>query len=196
MTEYEQLDFMDMVGNGQPKLAVFDLETGGFNEKVNGIASFAVVRLDENLNEVDRHYSLTYEPDKVYEQSALDVNGLKLEQLQSEGWRPAQFLHLCKGLFEGMTIVGHNLQFDSRFFNARGFDIQNGICTMENDYDLTPYAKHKLGIVYNRYYGHDFTGAHDALFDVLATIDLLKWQIAKDPKYGVARQINWDRFKR
>ena len=83
----EQMSLLDIK---IPKYAVLDFETGGLDEKVCGLASVGVIRLDENLQEVDRDYFLMYEEDKVYDQGALDVNQLTLAQLQAEGLRPDQ----------------------------------------------------------------------------------------------------------
>ena len=71
----EQISMFDVK---TPKYCVLDFETGGLNEKVNGLASVGVIRLDENLQEVDRDYFLMYEEDKTYDQGALDVNQLTI----------------------------------------------------------------------------------------------------------------------
>jgi len=194
--KYTQMSFDDLSTPGRPIYCCIDFETGGLDEKTCGLSSAGIVRLDEDLKEVDRSYFLMYEPDRKYEQSALNVNKLTLDQIQKEGKRPEEFLPILHDLCDGMIMVCHNSQFDLRWANNRGFNFTDAVCTMENSMSIWPSQKAKLGMVYNRIFGHDFVGAHNALDDVLATIDVLRWQVSQDNKWGEPKPINWDRFKR
>lgn len=188
----EQLSMWDIK---TPKYAVLDFETGGLNEKTCGLASVGVIRLDENLQEVDRDYFLMYEEDKVYEQGALDVNQLALAQLQAEGVRPEQFIPRLHELVDGLIMVNHNSSFDCKWARRIGIDVSKSVCTMELSMKKWPGKKAKLGIVYNRVFGSDFSGAHNALNDVQATVDLFKWFYSQDRYSVVPQEINWNRFK-
>jgi len=181
-----------------PRICIIDFETGGKYPALNAIASVGVVRLNENLEEVDRWYTIIKDyPDKVINDEALKVNGITREEI-ANGMPVDLALNILTGVFlHECTPVAHNASFDFDFLRKRGFDYPLAVCTMENDYKISgPFAKHKLGIVYNRIYGHDFVGAHNALDDVLATADVLRWQAKKDAKYLTPQPINYDRFKR
>ena len=196
----KQLDMFDIQPEylpGMAKHAVLDFETGGTDNKRNALCSVAIVRVDCNFKEIDRYYTLIIDtPDKIIEGEALRINGLTREQIAAEGrpW-PEVFAEIKNRLWDCIPVA-HNAQFDFGFLRERGYSITHAVCTMENDFALFPAQKHKLGLVYQRLYGSQFAGAHNALGDVLATVQVLKWQVAKDPKYGVAQEINWNRFKR
>lgn len=179
-----------------PVYAVLDFETGGLDPKECGLCSVAIIQLDQNFEEYDRFYFVLYEPDKRYEADALRVNGFTREQLERDGLRPETFLSILHQLIDKYIMVNHNSAFDCKFLNTRGWDIQKSIDTMVNDINVAPSARHKLGLVYNRLFGHDFVGAHNALDDTAATCEVLRWQVKKDPKYGRPKQIVWDRYKR
>ncbi len=197
MGGYKQMSFFDFVEQRVPKWVVLDFETGGTDAKRDALCSVGLVRVDENFQEVDRYYTLIIDaPDKHIDPEALRVNGLTLDQIKREGKPWEEVFEVIKRRLSGCIPVAHNAQFDYRFLKDRGYPIEDAVCTMENDWAISPYLKHKLGIVYNRIYGHDFVGAHNALDDVLATVEVLKWQVAKDPKYGEPKPINWTRFSR
>jgi DNA polymerase III epsilon subunit-like protein len=179
-----------------PHYAVLDFETGGFDEKVCGLCSVGVILLDKNLEECYRTVLTLYEPGKRYEEGALRVNGFTVAHLEQYGMRPETFIPLLHQLVDKYVMVNHNSGFDCAWLNARGWNIQESVCTMENDISIAPSSKHKLGIVYNRVFGHDFTGAHNALADAEATCEVLRWQVKKDPKYSLPKPIVWDRYKR
>ncbi len=193
-----QLNMFDIRAEDAPKWAVLDFETGGVDSAHHALCSVAIVRVDSEFKEVDRYYTLIIDyPDKVVQADALRVNGLTLEQIKSEGKPWSEVFEDIKNLLNGCIPVAHNAQFDYRFLKERGYPIEDAVCTMENDYKIFPYQKHKLGLVYNRIFGHDFVGAHNALDDVLATVEVLKWQVqTKGAEYGEPKKINWDRFKR
>ena len=199
MSNWVQEDMFDtkVADKSVAKFAVLDFETGGTDAARNALCSVAVVRVDENFNEVDRYYTLIIDtPDKIIEDEALRINGLTREQIKAEGKPWDEVFAEIKSLLTGCIPVAHNAQFDYRFLKNRGFDVGDAVCTMEVAWKIWPTQKVKLGIVYNRMYGHDFEGAHNSLFDVLATIELLKWYNQKDPALLIPAPINWNRFKR
>ena len=177
-----------------PKYCVLDFETGGLNEKVNGLASVGVIRLDENPQEVDRAYFLMYEEDKTYEQGALDVNQLTLEQLQREGVRPEQFIPRLHELVDGLIMVNHNSKFDMAWLNARGWSIQETIDTMVLSLELYPHQKAKQTIAAQRE-GIVVTNAHNALADVEVCAELLRKYALKKADALTPKPIVWNRWR-
>lgn len=179
-----------------PKFAVLDFETGGLDPKECGLCSVAITQLDEDFEEYDRFYFVLYEPGKRYEADALRVNGFTLEQLERDGLRPETFTLLLHQLVDRYVMVNHNSAFDCKWLLERGWDIKESVCTMENSLSIWPGQRAKLRMVYNRIFGSDFEGAHNALDDTAATCEVLRWQVKKDPKYGQPKKIVWDRYKR
>lgn len=201
MTSYQQLGLFDAPPKedkaGVPKYCVIDLETGGVDKERNSICSVAVVRVDKDFAEIDRFYSLVVDtPDKTTENEALRVNGLTREQISKEGRPWHQVFSEIQRLLKGCVPVAHNCSFDYGFLRLRGYEVLEAIDTMELAWKVWPSQKAKLGMVYNRMYGHELEGAHNSLFDVLATIELLKWFYKKDPALLSPSKVNWDRFKR
>lgn len=187
----EQMSLLDIK---TPKYAVLDFETGGLDEKVCGLASVGVIRLDENLQEVDRDYFLMYEEDKVYDQGALDVNQLTLAQLQAEGLRPDQFIPRLHEMVDGLVMVNHNSAFDCKWLNARGWSIQETIDTMVLSLALYPYQKAKQTIAAQRE-GIVVTNAHNALADVEVCAELLRKYALKKVDALTPKPIVWNRWK-
>ncbi len=198
MNQFNQLGLFDApVVESRAKYAVLDFETGGTDAKRNALCSVALVQIDENLDEVSRYYTLILDaPDKVIEPEALRINGLSLDEICHNGKSWTEVFEEIKSRLNGCIPVAHNAQFDYRFLRERGHDVGDAICTMELSWKVWPTQKAKLGIVYNRMYGHDFSGAHNSLFDVLATIELMKWFKQNKPEMLRPAPINWDRFKR
>lgn len=193
-----QLGLFDApVTKSRAKYAVLDFETGGTNADRNALCSVALVRVDENLEEVDRYYTLIIDlPGKVIEDEALNINGLTRAQIQAEGKPWAEVFEEIKARLNGCIPVAHNAQFDYRFLKQRGLDVGDAICTMELAWKVWPSQKAKLNLVYQRMYGREFEGAHNSLFDVLATIELMKWYRNKNPNLLIPTEINWNRFRR
>lgn len=197
MNVYKQADMFSPVREIPAKYAVLDFETGGTDAQRNSLCSVGLVRLDENLNEVDRYYTLIVDtPDKITDDEALRVNGLTREQIAKEGKPWFEVYAELRARLDGCILVAHNAQFDFRFLKNRGYPVEEAVCTMELSWKIWPTQKAKLGIVYNRMYGHEFVGAHNSLFDVLATVELMKWFNQKDPELLKPVPINWNRFKR
>jgi len=187
----EQMSLLDIK---TPKYAVLDFETGGLDEKVCGLASVGVIRLDENLQEVDRDYFLMYEEDKVYDQGALDVNQLTLAQLQSDGVRPDVFIPRLHELVDGLILVNHNSAFDAKWMRRIGFDINESIDTMVLSLVLYPYQKAKQTIAAQRE-GIVVTNAHNALADVEVCAELLRKYALKKVDALTPKPIVWNRWK-
>jgi len=114
--------------------AVFDVETTGlFPERHDRIIEIGIVRLDENLEELERWETLVdperdLGPTRIHGITASDVKGApKFSELIGDIWHR----------FECAVPVAHNLVFDRRFILAElaraGVELAQfeGICTMQ-----------------------------------------------------------------
>jgi|WetSurMetagenome_2_1015567.scaffolds.fasta_scaffold83493_4 DNA polymerase III subunit epsilon len=176
---------------------VCDTETGGLDANKNALVSIAIVELDENLEEIGRHYTLVKDdPDKIIEQQALDINGITLAQIEKKGKPVAEVMERVKELFADAIIVCHNAAFDIAFTNARGTNVLEAIDTMDLAWKRWPGKTAKLGIVCERL-GFSIKNAHNSLSDTLATVDVLK-KFAEDKSLNALKPypIIFNRFKK
>jgi len=179
------------------KFSVCDVETGGLDPQKNALVSVAIVLLDENLEEISRHYTLVKDsPDKIIEQQALDVNKITLEQIAKKGKPIEEVMVRVKELIDGTILVFHNGSFDSSFLNARGTNITTSIDTMDISWKRWPEKKAKLGLVVERL-GFSIEGAHNSLYDALMTAKILK-KFNEDEKLNALRPypINFARWSK
>lgn len=178
-------------------LAVGDCETGGLDPQRNALVSVAVVTLDENLNEIERFYSLVKDhPSKIIEDQALAVNGVTRRQIYEEGKPINEVMQKVKEMFSDTIPVFHNGAFDASFLNERGMNIRSCIDTMDLAWKRWPTQKARLGMVVERL-GFAVEDAHNSLGDVLMTIKVLK-EFCKYPNLDALnpRPINFNRWKR
>jgi DNA polymerase III epsilon subunit-like protein len=115
------------------QLVVADTETGGLDSKVHSLLSVGMWTLDTVKGTIDNPlYFLVKEPEIVTTPYAMNVNGLRLQDIDSEGLDPKKALEkvrdYCKPLSTpaihqpssadcGPNPVGHNIGFDIGFLN-------------------------------------------------------------------------------
>jgi DNA polymerase-3 subunit epsilon len=106
------------------KLVFADTETTGLDAKKNGIVQLAgsIARFDKEIEIIERfNFRMRTLPNDIIEQSALDVNGLTVEQINSYP-QPSEVHRALMLLFEKycdkfnkadkMFLVGYNARFD------------------------------------------------------------------------------------
>jgi len=190
----------------------YDLETFGLDPAWDRVAQFACVRTDEDLKPTGEKKLLYCKPTADYLPSPYSclVHGITPRHAQEEGVSDYEFAKALRALMSrpGTTTAGYNsVQFDDEFVRSlfyRNFydpyerEYRNGnsrwdvIDLMRAAHDLRPE-----GIVWPK--GEDgkpiFTlgalakangvthaAAHDALSDVMATIELARLLRARQPK--------------
>lgn len=108
------------------KIAILDLETGGFSSTKNGLVELACVIADENFVEVDsfRKLILPYkrhgEEELVsYKDDAMAIHGITMEEIMRDGFLMREVMEQFTELLSRhniTTVVGHNIKaFDLRF---------------------------------------------------------------------------------
>ncbi len=181
---------------------VFDVETGGFDEKSNPLLSIAVSILDQNMNVCERFLRyIKPRAGTVTRPEALKVNGLNLDKLIAEGLDVRHVMSELNSLFVkytkgtgrggGLIAVGHNVSFDMKFLrynyelHREDFDkyIETTIDTLwlsrvSWGYDDEIMVDFKLGTCMEKI-GKPMTTAHAADADVESTVGLLEYHIGK-----------------
>lgn len=180
---------------------IIDTETSGlfdFSQPADAegqprLASFAMVAADDDLNMICATAVLVKPSGWVMSAEAESVNHLSQGLLLRHGVPVGEVLwRYASEIAAGAIIVAHNAQFDTKMMRAElrraGFaDMVNStrsICTMKA---LTPIlaipkANGRGGFKFPRLseavelcLGRPHVGAHGALPDALACLDLLRW---------------------
>ena len=160
------------------KTYIIDLETGGLDAEKNGICSISIKELDSN--EKPKTIFISPTPGKVYEQQALDINGLKLKDLDACGTIAQACDHLLLHYFQDkmITLIGHNIKFDVAFLlqafkeSRCPMPALHTICTQQLAKKKTlGLINHKLITIYRHFGGDEeiINNAHIGKYDVIMT---------------------------
>jgi DNA polymerase III epsilon subunit-like protein len=158
-----------LVKNGNHRLTVIDLETGGLTPIYHSILEVAVVTLDWDLTEIDHWVSYVWEPDYHIDPEAIAVNHVDVERAQREGITAAEMLHEVNRRMFGATPVFHNAAFDAKFLNSRGAHISHAIDTLLMARGMWPRQKNGLSFVAERLGINHQVKMHSALVDARIT---------------------------
>ncbi|MFP6809371.1 MAG: exodeoxyribonuclease I [Pseudomonadales bacterium] len=195
-----------------PSIYWYDFETTGIDPIVDRAIQFAGVRTDLDLNVIDEPQNIFCRPgdDVIPAPEAMAVTGILMSELQQRGHSEAEFCqHIIEQFTVPQTCVaGYNsIRFDDEFTRQmlyRNFyepyarEWQGGnsrwdvIDMFRMAYALRPegleWPKNEHGVPSFRLellteandIGHE--SAHDAVSDVLATIELSKLLKSRQPK--------------
>lgn len=179
-------------------MIVFDTETTGIHNA--RIVQLAAALLDDELNIVQQVCLLVDPGQCSMDERAFAAHGITLEHAQKYGVPEKHALSVFNVLVrKASTRVAHNQQFDDGVMRAafarsgvacETFSKMTQLCTMEV---CTPLVKHPptekmIAAGFDKYknasvaesyafcYGKPMPyKAHDALGDVLAVVDILRW---------------------
>lgn len=159
-------------------VVVFDVETTGLNTVSDEIVQIAALRMDKFGDTKDK-FTCFIKPGKSVG-SAQDVHGFSDEFLRENGLEPKVALMNFMKFAEGSLIVGHNVNYDLNILNSEisrlglpAFNYLGYYDTLELARRYYPNLKnHKLQTL-SEYFNTKIKSSHDALYDVLATCDVL-----------------------
>ncbi len=194
-------------------LFFYDLETSGFSPRSARIMQFAGQRTDLNLKAIgDPHNVLIKLTDEVLpDPDAILVTGISPQQTRADGLTEAEFLKLFQAEIAtpGTIFVGYNsVRFDDefmRFLQYRNFydayewqykdgrgrwdllDVTRMMRALRPKglkwpVDTSGKASNRLELLTN-INNLEHSNAHDAMGDVLATIDLARLIRQHQPKF-------------
>lgn len=186
---------------------VLDVETGGFSFKKNPITEIAMVAVDyETLEILDKQqfYIKPYD-DLFIDPKALKVTGLKISDIKDgvdKKKAVKMILDFCKKNSKVRTIqnrpimVGHNVKFDWGFveslFDRCGKNIKESFVDRDCTMTLAKKANFKrlkLGEICEDL-GIELTGAHRAMNDTLATVEVYKYFVQKLRGKSEVKMVN------
>lgn len=164
-------------------IVAFDVETTGLSFTTDYIIQLAAVKFDTDFNIID---SMKYivKPIKDFEiaEGAQEKHGITKEYVLETGTDLKIVAEEFLKFIDGCDMLSYNgRNFDVRMiskdFASVGlqFDINRVFYdSMLLEIKLNPRT---LETIYKKYTGKDLIDAHDALVDVLATIEVFKYQV-------------------
>ncbi len=195
-----------------PTFFFYDLETSGFSARTDRIMQFGGQRTDMDLNPIGEPVNILIKlsQDTLPSPDAILVTGITPQQTIADGMTEREFLEFFASevFTPGTIFVGFNsIRFDDefmRFLLYRNFydayewqwkdgcsrwdllDVVRMTRALRPDgikwpVDSTGKAANRLELL-TSINGLDHSNAHDALSDVMATIDLAKLIKTKQPK--------------
>lgn len=170
-------------------MIVFDLETTGL-PKAEGadldlqphITEFGAIKLDEDLNEIGV-LEFMCNPGIPLDPKIIKITGITDEDLKDKKPFVAMLDEVCEFFLGERILVAHNLPFDRTVLK---FELERlgrvtsfpwppkQICTVEVGETIWN-KKRKLVDIYFEVTGKEHKGAHRAIADVRALIDVVKW---------------------
>lgn len=170
---------------------ILDLETSGIDPHKDDIIEVALIRY-ENGKEVARYDDLIKIDYKLPEIITIITN-ITDEDLEKNGKDKGIVLEEVESLIQGAYIVGHNIQFDVGFLNAKGLnlDVLGYIDTIPLAQILMPgAASYSLeSLTADLAISHE--NSHRAMADVEATLDLFAhlWRLGGQLPKAVLSEI-------
>lgn len=166
-------------------MIILDLETSGLNCKEDKIIEFAAVKIDENLNEIER-LNFFVNPEIQVSNEVLKITWIKQEILDKSHTFQEKIPEIEKFLDWDRTIIWHNIQFDIWFLQEWWFLKKNNFLDtfVLSSIFFEKQDSYALEVLSDKFkIEHEFK--HRAIWDVLANLDLLRkiiWKI---------KTVNW-----
>ena len=179
-------------------MIVFDLETTGL-PKAEGadldlqprITEFGAVKLDEELNEIGT-LEFMCNPGIPLEPQITKITGITDDDLKDQKPFVARVDEICDFFLGERRLVAHNLPFDKTILT---FELERlgrvtsfpwppeHTCTVEIG-EVVWNKKRKLGDIYFEVTGEEHKGAHRAIADVRALIEVIRWYVKEGHLYA------------
>lgn len=183
VTEYESKQVIFEKTSNNDNFMVLDTETADLN---GDIVQLAYIIVDKNMNIIKKVSK--YIKDRIPSNDTIPIHHITIDKLRNEG---KDFYEVMNEFINDLTninyIVGHNIGYDIRVIltNLRKFElkiitngsINNNIFNNIEIKDTYSMSGKSLGNLYMEIFNKPIDGAHDALYDVIATFDCYKYLI-------------------
>lgn len=162
-------------------LAVFDLETTGVDVERDRIVQIAIIRVEPGG--VRKTFESLVNPERPIPPEATAVHGIKDSDVQNA----PTFAQICReveAMFENADLAGYNsVRFDQPLLvhelNRAGSALDfRGVKHLDAMRIFHLKERRDLSAAYKLYCGKELTGAHNALADTTATLEILDAQLA------------------
>ena len=167
-------------------IVAWDVETTGLNPKEDFMVQLACAKFEKETGEVIQTNKWYIKPAHSYTMTpkAQEVHGLTKEFIDENGVYFKEIAPLFFKMIEDADLLTYNGNtFDIKFLHeeCKRWGLELPI-TGKMFYDSFAmecrFAPRTLSAVYNKYTGKELDGAHDALNDVLATVEVFKAQMS------------------
>lgn len=168
-------------------IIAFDVETTGLNPKTDFIVQLSIIVLDRSLTP-KKEYSWYINPEGEYSISpeAFEKHGLTKEFLSQNGIRLKEIADQIIDIFGDNDILTYNgNSFDVNFLYQNLLRVGKEFPIGERHY-YDAFLMYKqlhpsnLAAVYKYYTGQELEGAHDAMNDIRATVEVFKQMKLKE----------------
>lgn len=168
------------------RIVVLDFETTGFSPLGSEVTEVGAVTIDGLTGEVTNVFDSLVKIEGSIPSKVVELTGITKELTQSHGLPFEAVKAYMQSICNDAIVVAHNVQFDFAFLKEQ-FEIEPKFYydTLTISRALYPDEKsHKLGDICERS-NISLEGAHRALNDVYATVEVLNNQLNKP---GVAQK--------
>ncbi|MFT5232948.1 MAG: DNA polymerase-3 subunit epsilon [Candidatus Krumholzibacteriia bacterium] len=162
-------------------LAIFDLETTGIDVERDRIVQIAVIRIEPSGEQ--KTYESLVNPECPIPPEASAVHGISDEDVRNEPTF-SQVRQDVEEMFAGADLAGYNsVRFDQPLLTAElkragsALDFR-GVKHLDAMRIFHQKEKRDLTAAYKMYCGKTLEGAHSALVDTTATLEILDAQLA------------------
>lgn len=162
-------------------IVCFDVETTGLSQKEDFIIQLSMIKVNSQFEELDRR-NWYIKPAHAYEikSTAIEKHGITKEFLDNNGVNLKDIGQEILDFMEGCDFLTYNGNSFDIGFLYKDLKIVGYELNMEGRTCYDAFLLYKmmypstLEAVYKRCTGKDLDGAHNALNDVVATIDVYK----------------------
>lgn len=162
-------------------LAVFDLETTGTDVKQDRIVQIAVIRIEPGGGRTT--FETLVNPQMPIPPGATAIHGISDDDVRDQPTFP-QILDKVEEFFTGADLAGYNsIRFDQPLLEAEliragsRLDFQS-VRHLDAMAIFHRMERRDLSAAYRFYCGQELVGAHSALADTTATLEILDAQVA------------------
>ena len=173
-------------------IVAFDVETTGLDHATDHIIQLAAVKFDSEFRELDT-YCVYVKPEGDFEiaEGAFEKHGLTKEFIIENGYASHRVMNEFKDFCEDCDMLSYNgNSFDIKFIvkEMRAACLEFSLDRVFYD-SLALEAKinpRTLDFIYKKYTGNELDNAHNALYDVKATIDIFRHQVENFHDQGIS----------
>jgi DNA polymerase III subunit epsilon len=168
---------------------VIDFETTGLDYKVEQITEVALIKYDEEFNEIGSFNSIVkLEKGRVLSDFIKNLTGLTEEYLENGIDELDAFLAIDKLMDKDSVVVAQYAPFDLAYMAKYGLIPEKYICTKSLTSQVEPTVSSSLIPTCERL-GIPLENAHRAFADVRATAELLQYRLKEGKAQFVENYI-------
>lgn len=187
------MDIFENLKQDKP-IVCYDVETSGLSPVHDHIIQLSATKVEflPSLSRTSRNWYVRLPQGAHIAESAVAVHNITEEFLEENGEDPVKVAREFKQFIKGCDLLTYNgnrfdIQFIDNFFKLIGYDIMSEDRRHYDAYQMDCRLNPRdLTHTYRRYTGKEFEGAHDARYDVLATLEIFAHMVKDNPLHEIA----------